>query len=50
MVWGCFGSNGVGDITFIEENMNAEMHRKIIRDHLTPSVKKIPMKIFRCAT
>ena len=39
MVWGCFGSSGVGSlhVAWIKENINALVYIDILRDHMLPS-------------
>lgn len=37
MVWGCFSSNGVGKICFIDGKMNGQMYVEILKDNLIES-------------
>lgn len=41
MIWGCMSFNGVGEMTFIEGNMNAKQYIDILRDNLSNSALKL---------
>lgn len=41
MLWGCMSSAGVGDLHFIEGNMNQFMYLDILRQHLAASARKL---------
>ena len=41
IVWGCFSSNGVGNICTIEGNMNAKMYNRILSDQMFPSAQRL---------
>lgn len=41
MLWGCMSSAGVGNIHFIEGNMNQYMYLNILRQHLGASAEKL---------
>ena len=44
MVWGCMSYNGVGNLAFIEGNMNALMYIGILRNNLLESATKLGIK------
>ena len=37
MVWGCFSSDGVGNLVFIEDRMNGDYYRSILENNLIES-------------
>ena len=41
MVWGCMGSTGLGDLTWVTENINADVYVNILRDHMLPSAHRL---------
>ena len=41
MVWGCFSSNGTGDLHVIENKMNAAVYQDILREHMLPSARRL---------
>lgn len=41
MMWGCMSSAGVGNMHFIEGNMNQYMYLDILRQHLAASAQKL---------
>ena len=41
MAWGCFSSNGVGNICTIEGNMYARMYNRILSDEMLPSARRL---------
>lgn len=44
MCWGCFCANGVGDLIFIEGNMDAVMYSDILEDHVVTSAQRLGLK------
>src|SRR5690606_11213062 len=44
MVWGCFSANGVGNLVFIDEKMNAEYYKALLEANLQESAKKLNME------
>lgn len=46
MLWGCFSSNGVGELTFIENTMDKYEYSRILDTHLERSAKKLNLKNF----
>lgn len=44
MVWGCMSASGVGNLTFIEGNMDRKMYLKILQDNLLESATKLNIK------
>ena len=41
MVWGCISSAGVGELHFIEGNMNSNMYCEILQQSMIPSLQKL---------
>lgn len=41
MVWGCMAGKGVGNLTFIDTKMNAEVYVDILNRHLKASAQKL---------
>ena len=41
MVWGCMSAAGVGELHFIEGNMNSNMYCEILQQSMIPSLKKL---------
>ena len=41
MVWGCMCATGVGELHFIEGNMNSNMYCKILQQSIIPSLQKL---------
>ena len=41
MVWGCMSAAGVGELHFIEENMNSNMYCEILQRSMIPSLQKL---------
>ena len=41
MVWGCMSAAGVGELHFIEENMNFNMYCEILQQSMIPSLQKL---------
>ena len=41
MVWGCMSAAGVGELYFIEENMNSNMYCEILQQSMIPSLQKL---------
>ena len=41
MVWGCMSASGVGELHFIEENMNSNMYCEILQQSMIPSLQKL---------
>lgn len=41
--WGCFSSAGVGNLVFIDGNMNGEMYRGILEQNLLESATNLKM-------
>lgn len=39
MIWGCFSYHGIGEMAFIKGTVNAEVYKKILKDHLFPSIE-----------
>lgn len=44
MVWGCMSAQGVGELSFIEGNVNSEKYQNILENYLLPSIKKLENK------
>ena len=44
MVWACFSYNGVGELHFIEGNMDQYDYTHILSSHLKPSCRKMGLK------
>jgi transposase len=40
-VWGCFSSQGVGDLHQIHGNMNGAMYREILKNHMSPHLRQL---------
>ena len=38
-VWGCFSANGVGDIVIFTENLDAQLMKNILNQHLIKSAR-----------
>ena len=48
MVWGCVNAQGVGELHFIQNIMNADMHWEILNTKMMPSLKRLGRgKIFQ---
>lgn len=41
MVWGCMSAAGVGELHFIEGNMNSSMYCEILEQRMIPSLRKL---------
>ena len=41
MVWGCMNAAGVGELQFIEGNMNCNMYCEILQQSMIPSLQKL---------
>ena len=41
MVWGCMSAAGVGELYFIEGNMNSNMYYEILQQSMIPSLQKL---------
>ena len=41
MVWGCMSAAGVGELNFIEGNMNSNMYCEILQQRMIPSLQKL---------
>lgn len=41
LVWGCMSATGVGDLHFIEQNMDAKLYHHILVRHLQPSARRL---------
>ena len=41
MVWSCMSATGVGELHFIEGNMNSNMYCKILQQSMIPSLQKL---------
>jgi transposase len=41
MLWGCMAWNGVGKLEFIDETMNANLYKNILKRNLKSSAKKL---------
>ena len=41
MVWGCMSAAGVGELYFIEGNMNSNMYCEILQQSIIPSLQKL---------
>ena len=41
MVWGCMSAAGVGELNFIEGNMNSNMYCEILQQSMIPSIQKL---------
>ena len=41
MVWGCMGAAGVGELHFIEGNMNFNMYSEILQQRMILSLQKL---------
>ena len=41
MVWGCMSAAGVGELYFIEGNMNSNMYCEILQQSMIPSIQKL---------
>lgn len=41
MVWGCVSSSGVGDLVFIDGNMDRFQYLQILKTHLKQSARKL---------
>ena len=41
MVWGCMSAAGVGELHFIEGNMNSDMYSEILQQSMIPSLQKL---------
>ena len=41
MVWGCMSAAGVGELPFIEGNMNSNMYCEILQQRMIPSLQKL---------
>lgn len=41
IVWGCFSTNGVGTLVFIDGNMNGDMYVAILKENLRQSAEKL---------
>ena len=41
MVWGCMSAAGVGELHFIEGNMNSNMYCEILQQGMIPSLQKL---------
>ena len=41
MVWGCFASNGVGQLYQVDGIMKKEQYKKILEDYMQPSAEKL---------
>ena len=46
MVWGCMGSNGVGNLFFIEGTMDRFSYVRILSENLAVSAEKLEMDWF----
>ena len=44
MVWGCFSRSGVGNLCFIEGNMDRFLYREILRKNLLQSCQKLGLE------
>ena len=44
MVWGCFSRNGVGNLCFIEGNMDRFLYREVLRKNLLQSCQKLGLE------
>ena len=44
MAWSCFSRNGVGNICFIEGNMDRFLYREILRKNLLQSCQKLGLE------
>ena len=40
-VWGCFSSNGLGDLVVFTDNLDSTMMRNILKDHLVQSANRL---------
>ena len=41
MVWGCMSAAGIGELQFIEGNMNANMYCDILKQSMIPTLQKL---------
>ena len=41
MVWGCFGSAGVGSLVSVTEHINSQVYVDTLCDHLLPAVHRL---------
>ena len=41
MVWGCMSASDVGELHFIEGNINSNMYCEILQQSMTPSLQKL---------
>ena len=44
MVWGCFSRSGVGNLCFIEGNMDRFLYREILRKNLLRPCQKLGLE------
>lgn len=44
MVWGCCGANGVGNLVFVEGNMDAKQYIEILKENLHASAEKLGIR------
>ena len=44
MVWGCMSYSGVGNLTFIEGNMDKNMYLDLLKDNLLQSAEKLEIR------
>lgn len=45
MVWGCMTYNGVGNLAFVEGNMDARQYIEILRGNLLASASKLELRM-----
>ena len=41
MVWGCISAAGVGELHFVEGNMNSNLYYEILQQSMIPSLQKL---------
>ena len=45
MVWGCMSAAGVGELHFIEGDMNSNMYCEILQQSMIPSLQKLGRRV-----
>ena len=45
MVWGCMSAAGVGELHFIEGNLNSSMYCEILQQSMIPSLQKLGRRV-----
>ena len=45
MVWGCMSATSVGELYFIEGNMNSNMYCEILQQSMIPSLQKLGRRV-----